>query len=67
MTRWRKSSHSGGTGGDCVELAHAHSRTLVRDSKNPHGPALHFPTAAFGAFLRTHKHSPTTPASGLVG
>jgi hypothetical protein len=29
---WRKSSRSGGTNGDCVELAYA---GLVRDSKNP--------------------------------
>lgn len=35
---WRKSSHSGGNGGQCVEL----KNTLdgVRDSKNP-GQALH--------------------------
>lgn len=34
--RWRKSSFSGGSG-DCVELANT---GLVRDSKNPAGPAL---------------------------
>jgi hypothetical protein len=36
-TRWRKSSLSSGQD-TCVELAH--TRDAVRDSKNPHGPAL---------------------------
>ncbi|PPK70854.1 DUF397 domain-containing protein [Actinokineospora auranticolor] len=36
--RWRKSSFSGGSNGDCVELAH--TLTAVRDSKNPAGAAL---------------------------
>lgn len=31
--RWRKSSRSGGTNGNCVELAH--TLDAVRDSKNP--------------------------------
>ncbi len=35
--RWRKSSHSGGEGTECVELANVGA---VRDSKNPAGPAL---------------------------
>lgn len=38
--RWKKSSYSGGDNGDCVELGHAGG---VRDSKNPHGPALSLP------------------------
>ncbi len=37
-TRWRKSSRSGGTNGDCVELAG--TLDALRDSKNPVGPAL---------------------------
>lgn len=36
--RWRKSTRSGGNGGECVELAH--TRDLIRDSKNANGPAL---------------------------
>jgi hypothetical protein len=36
--RWRKSSRSGGTGGNCVELAH--TLNAVRDSKNPSGLIL---------------------------
>jgi len=37
---WRKSSHSGSTGGDCVEVARLDARQLVRDSKNPEGGVL---------------------------
>lgn len=38
--RWRKSSYSGGgQGSDCVEVS---SLGALRDSKNPHGPALRF-------------------------
>jgi Domain of unknown function (DUF397) len=38
---WRKSSRSGGNGGDCVEVAANLPRIVaVRDSKDPHGPVL---------------------------
>jgi hypothetical protein len=38
---WRKSSRSGGTGGDCVEIAALPLRGIaVRDSKDPSGPVL---------------------------
>lgn len=36
--RWRKSSRSGGTNGNCVELAN--TLDAVRDSKNPCGLML---------------------------
>jgi hypothetical protein len=39
---WRKSSYSGGSGGDCVELADQVGRVLVRDSKDAAGPVLRF-------------------------
>ncbi len=48
---WRKSSHSGANGAECVELAHAGTRVLVRDSKNPEGPALGFDPTRFAGFL----------------
>jgi Domain of unknown function (DUF397) len=51
---WRKSSYSGGNGGECVEVASA-TRMLVRDSKNPDGPALSFDHARFGRFLNALK------------
>lgn len=38
---WRKSTRSGGTGGNCVEVAaNLPGIVAVRDSKNPHGPSL---------------------------
>ncbi|MDG4775208.1 DUF397 domain-containing protein [Solwaraspora sp. WMMD792] len=52
--RWRKSSRSGDNGGSCVEVATLAGGTIgVRDSKDPHGPALLFPTGAWTAFLTT--------------
>jgi hypothetical protein len=48
--RWRKSSRSTSNGGDCVEVAALHGVIAVRDSKDPHGPALILDRAAFGAF-----------------
>jgi hypothetical protein len=41
--RWVKSSHSGPTGGNCVEIASLGSRRVaVRDSRIPDGPMLIF-------------------------
>ncbi|WP_083471656.1 DUF397 domain-containing protein [Kibdelosporangium phytohabitans] len=40
--RWRKSSRSGGNGGQCVEVALVDGAIAVRDSKDPTGPALIF-------------------------
>jgi hypothetical protein len=38
---WRKSSFSGGSGGNCVEVAtNLPGVIAVRDSKDPDGPAL---------------------------
>jgi hypothetical protein len=36
--RWRKSSYSGGEGGNCVEVND--NFTAIRDSKNPDGPVV---------------------------
>jgi hypothetical protein len=49
--RRRRSSHRGSQGGDCVEIAPLGTRIAVRDSKDPHGPALAFPAGAFIVFL----------------
>jgi uncharacterized protein DUF397 len=39
--QWRKSSYSGGSGGNCVEVAtNLPGLVAVRDSKHPHGPVL---------------------------
>lgn len=51
---WRKSSYSNQDGGDCVEVADNHPGAVpVRDSKNPEGPALVFPTHAWAAFINS--------------
>lgn len=49
---WRKSSHSGDTGGDCVEAAGLPSGVAVRDTKNPETRHLVFDRAAFGRLVR---------------
>jgi hypothetical protein len=56
-TAWRKSSHSGGDGTECVEVARADRLTAVRDSKNPTGPVLSFTQPEWTAFLAHLKHS----------
>ncbi|MET7803259.1 DUF397 domain-containing protein [Micromonospora chersina] len=48
-TGWRKSSHSGDEGA-CVEMALLPEAVAVRDSKDPAGPVLVFPPAAWAAF-----------------
>ncbi|WFE30294.1 DUF397 domain-containing protein [Solwaraspora sp. WMMD791] len=51
---WRKSSRSSASGSNCVEVATLAGGTIgVRDSKDPHGPALLFPTDAWTAFVTT--------------
>ncbi|MBZ6254698.1 DUF397 domain-containing protein [Streptomyces olivaceus] len=50
--QWRKSSYSSGTGGECVEVTDGLPGVVpVRDSKDPHGPALLFPSEAWSAFV----------------
>jgi len=49
---WIKSSHSGPTGGNCVEIAFlADGDVAVRNSRHPDGPALVFTRAEWEAFL----------------
>jgi hypothetical protein len=49
---WHKSSYSGGSGGDCIEVAGDIPTLIpVRDSKNPHGPKLVFRAEAWSAFV----------------
>lgn len=57
---WRKSTRSGATGNDCVEVAAYPDLVLVRDSKSPDGPVLRFAAPAFQTFLRD-------AASGVLG
>lgn len=48
---WRKSSASGGNGGECVEVAFTEAGVLVRHSRNPTGPVLSFTPSEWQAFL----------------
>jgi Domain of unknown function (DUF397) len=52
---WRKSSHSGGNGGQCVEMAVLTFGRAVRDSKNTDGAPLVFSERAIGQFLNEIK------------
>ena len=47
---WRKSSRSG-SNGQCVEVMDTGADVMVRDSKNPTGPALTFTRDEWRAFL----------------
>jgi hypothetical protein len=48
---WRKSSYSGGNGGNCVEIARNLPGVIaIRDSKDPAGGALVLPPGAFAVF-----------------
>ncbi|MGW2253262.1 DUF397 domain-containing protein [Kitasatospora sp. NPDC001660] len=49
--RWVKSSRST-NGGQCIEVAPGFTGVMpVRDSKDPNGPALIFPSAAWQSFI----------------
>lgn len=48
---WRKSSHSGGNGSNCVEVAGVTGRMAVRDSKDTIGPTLSFGLGEWSAFV----------------
>ncbi|MEU4873989.1 DUF397 domain-containing protein [Streptomyces sp. NPDC021608] len=51
-TAWYKSSYSGGSGADCLEVAPGHPTLVpVRDSKAPLGPKLAFRVEAWAAFV----------------
>ncbi|WP_406399848.1 DUF397 domain-containing protein [Streptomyces sp. NBC_00879] len=57
---WRKSSYSGASEGDCLEVNDAHPTHIpVRDSKNPHGPAVVFGPAAWTSFVTAVKAAGT--------
>ncbi|MEV6589278.1 DUF397 domain-containing protein [Streptomyces acidicola] len=54
--RWRRSSYSNANGGNCVEITDDFPGVVpVRDSKNPHGPVLVVPAAAWDEFVNSLK------------
>lgn len=48
---WRKSTYSGSSGGDCVEVAPLQPEVGVRDSKVADSPVVHTSAGAWAAFL----------------
>jgi hypothetical protein len=66
LPRWRHSSHSGSTGGQCVEVAAGRDGVAVRDSKDPGGPVLRFAPAAWRAFLHGTHHGEFDAAGSLA-
>ncbi|MFD5751745.1 DUF397 domain-containing protein [Streptomyces sp. NPDC127033] len=48
---WIKSSYSGTSGGECVEVAMDLSAVLVRDLKTANGPALRIADRGWGTFV----------------
>jgi hypothetical protein len=53
MDNWRKSSHSDGNGGACVETASGSGMVLARDTTDRAGATLSMSGAAWTAFLAT--------------
>ncbi|MFI6494783.1 DUF397 domain-containing protein [Streptomyces sp. NPDC050564] len=52
LSGWCKSSYSGGDQGSCIEVLDGYpSGVPVRDSKNPHGPALNIKPSAWTSFV----------------
>ncbi|MDJ0461101.1 DUF397 domain-containing protein [Streptomyces sp. H27-C3] len=59
--RWIKSSYSGGSGTECVEVAALATRTAVRDSKVPGGPRIDVPRAAWAGFVQAVQRGEFSP------
>lgn len=48
---WFKSSYSGSSGGDCLEVAAAAGTVSVRDSKSAQGPVISVPSRQWATFV----------------
>jgi Domain of unknown function (DUF397) len=56
-SNWRKSSYSGGQGGNCVEVAGVAGHVAVRDTKdNGTGPVLRVSSADWSRLMKSIKH-----------
>ncbi|MDI5940126.1 MULTISPECIES: DUF397 domain-containing protein [Micromonospora] len=56
--QWRKSTRSGGNGGDCVEVAdNLPDVVLVRDTKDRDGGTLSFSPASWRGFVELAKRT----------
>ena len=47
---WIKSSYSGGSGGNCIEVNDSQHAVMVRDTQDRTGPILRFTPGAWKAF-----------------
>jgi hypothetical protein len=50
ILNWRKSSHSSGSGAECVEVGQSPGVIAVRDTQDRHGPTLAFTKDAWRRF-----------------
>ncbi|MGW1412395.1 DUF397 domain-containing protein [Streptomyces sp. NPDC002403] len=57
QARWFKSSYSGGSGTECVEVADLASVIGVRDSKRPREARLMVQRGAWAEFVRSLRNS----------
>ncbi|KPC79399.1 MULTISPECIES: DUF397 domain-containing protein [Streptomyces] len=55
LAGWHKSRYSGGSQGECLEVARGYDTVPVRDSKVPHGPAVIASAASWSAFVTAVK------------
>lgn len=56
LSAWRKSSYSNNGDGACVEVSDRYPAAVpVRDSKDPHGPAILIPTHHWSTFITAIK------------
>lgn len=55
VTMWRKSTYSGGNGGNCVEIGGSGPAVLVRDTKNRSSTVLTFGPAQWRRFTTAIK------------
>jgi len=62
---WRKSSYSGQSGGNCIEVAGDDSRVLVRDTKHRVGIVLRFTPDAWRKFADKVKRSLAPNSTGI--
>lgn len=62
---WRKSSYSGGNGGNCVEVGDATGMVLVRDTTDRDGQTLLVTPCGWRVFLANLKLSTRPTRLGL--
>ncbi|WP_131099510.1 DUF397 domain-containing protein [Streptomonospora litoralis] len=51
MEMWKKSSYSGGNGGDCVEVAQSAEHVKIRDTRHRSAGHLAVSASEWSAFL----------------